>query len=220
MTIALGYSPVSDSYSFTPAYNVIEVKLDGGRSRKRVDILGGSHTINPMWILRASEYTKLMGFFRDEAAQGTSPFLVDLVSDVGIVMPHVCRCVGGLPRLTRQRGDAYWVEATLEVDPTPTYTGTAIFTNAGTPLVAITNPWGSPTLFGPIEVGDDIMIVDGICEDVGDLSGTYEVTDGGGNSLEIAGAAAVNPLWTALQALGGAPPQRTGEMVTVVKIMT
>lgn len=220
MTIALGYSPVSDSYGFIPAYNVIETKLDGGASRKRMDIIGGVHTINAQWILRPSEYTKFMGFMRDEAAQGTSPFLVDLVSDVGIVMPHICRCVGGLPRLSQQRGEAFWVTGTLEVTPTPTFTGTAIFTNAGTPLVAITNPWGSPALFGPIVIGDDIRILDGICVDVGDLSGLYEVTNGGGNSLEIAGAAAVNTLWNDLQALGGAPPQRTGTMVTVVKIQT
>lgn len=220
MTIALPFAPVSDSYGFIPAYNVVETKLDGGASRKRVDIIGGAHTINALWILRASQYTQFMGFIRDEAAQGTSPFLVDLVSDVGIVMPHICQCTGGLPRLQQQLGEAFWVAGTLEVTPTPTFTGTGIFTNGGTPLISITNPWGSPSIFGPIGIGDDIMILDGICEDVGDLSGTYEVTDGGGNLLEIAGAVAVNALWTALQALGGAPPQRTGDLVTVVKIQT
>jgi hypothetical protein len=107
------YSPVRDSYTFTPAYDIVQTKLDGGKSRQRQDVLNGTHTITPTWVLNRGEYTRFMGFFRERLMGATLQFRMNLLTDYAFVMPHVCTCVGGAPKLHQQSGDAYFVSGTL-----------------------------------------------------------------------------------------------------------
>jgi hypothetical protein len=182
VTAALIYPPVRDGYNFAPAYNTIEVKLDGGRSRKRLDILGGTHMVSAQWILTQAQYSRFMGFFRSTLANGTLPFLVDLLTDTAVVMPHIARCVGYLPKLTQQRGQAYWVTADLEVDANAAFTA-----GTGTELLVEVNPGvdmsgvGLLSVVPYLSVGQSFMILDGdatafsVSPPALDLSGTFVV---------------------------------------------
>jgi hypothetical protein len=53
---------------------------------------------------------------------------MDLITDIGIPTTHLCRTVGGLPRLTQQKYDGYWVSCTLQCDKNPTFTSTITYT--------------------------------------------------------------------------------------------
>lgn len=110
---------------------MIEIPLEGGFSRKRQDILNPGFTVNCQWILSGAEYTEFMGFFVSELRYGLEDFHVDLITDVGVPTTHNCRTVGGLPKLTRQSGDTYWVSATLQVDGNFTVTDLISYVGSG-----------------------------------------------------------------------------------------
>jgi hypothetical protein len=202
MTETLNYRPVRDGYKFTPAYDVVETRLDGGLSRKRQDIQFGAHYVDLNWVLKPNEYTAFMGFFKTTLLDGTLPFLLDLVADIHLPTTHKCRCVGGLPMLTNQRGHAYYVSARLEVEQNPTFTGpfTLGWNLDPIPFIQAATLSGYAAYFQP---GDTFRIfnaqgthVDGV--DL-DLDGTYEVTSTTNTTIvRMSGAAAVNSDWTVL----------------------
>jgi hypothetical protein len=131
MTQLLSYIPVRDSYTMIPAYNTVETRLDGGKSRKRRDFLGGVHVITPTWILKGTEYTDFMGFFREGLYDGSISFVGTFLSDVGVTCFHQCTCMGGMPKLSSQSGDTFFVSATLEVTPNPARSFGVQFLNVG-----------------------------------------------------------------------------------------
>jgi hypothetical protein len=107
---------------------MIHIPLEGGGGRKRQDILLPGFTVNCQWLLSATEYTEFMGFFVSTLRYGRDDFLMDLITDVGIPTTHLCRTVGGIPKLTQQKGDGYWVQCAVECDKNPTFTSTITYT--------------------------------------------------------------------------------------------
>lgn len=208
MTSTLFYTPVRDGYTFEPGYSCIEVQLDGGATRKRQDVLYQPHLVTVNWILTNTEYAKFMGFFRTGLGNATQPFLLDLVSDLSIPTAHKCKTKGGMPKLTQQRGLAYYVTATLEVEQNPTYTGNILYQEPDLVIFATTNPF----LVGPILTGDTIRITDAAgTHPTGptalDMQGVYSVLSTTGfNTLQLNGPTSVNTSWTVLAGLG-APGQ-------------
>lgn len=203
MTLTLDYEPVRDGYTFEPSYPVIESSLDGGLSEKRQDVLYVPHIVTLNWILEGSDYTKFMGFFRTTLKNATQAFLVDLVADIGTPTTHRCRTRGGMPKLMQQRGQAFYVAATLEVQVNPTYTGLITYQEPGNIIFSVTNP----SLVGPIVAGDTVRIIDSAgTHPTGptdlDLDGVYTVSATVGTSvLQLSSPSSVNSDWTVLAGL-------------------
>lgn len=203
MTDTLLYTPERDGYTFVSSYPITEVKLEAGPSRRRRDHLGATHTVNLTWqLVTPEDYTRFMGFFRSTLEYGTLSFLTDIVTDVGIAMPHRCRCIGDLPKLTQQRGPVYWVAATLEVEPNLTFTGNIIFDASGESIQIL----GSDPFPDLVSVGESILITGsaGVHEDNDtaiNLDGTYEVLDLDPGILILDTPSAVASDWTVLAGL-------------------
>jgi hypothetical protein len=128
MPSTLRFIPEKSGYSSEEMPGTIVVPVEGGGSRKRQDILLTGHVVNCQWLLDAEEYTEFMGFFDTELFYGREDFLMDLITDIGVPTAHVCRTVGGNPKLTQQKNNAYWVSGTLECDKNPTFTSTITYT--------------------------------------------------------------------------------------------
>jgi hypothetical protein len=203
MTLSLDYEPVRDGYTFEPSYPVIEAHLDGGLSEKRLDVLYAPHIVTVNWILERVDYTRFMGFFRTTLKNATQPFLIDLVADIGVPTTHRCRTRGGLPKLMQQRGNAFYVACTLEVQVNPTYTGLITYQEPGNIVFSTT----LPSLVGPILEGDTVRIIDSAgTHPTGptdlDLDGEYVVSGTVGLSvLQLTSPASVNSDWTVLAGL-------------------
>jgi hypothetical protein len=205
MTETLTYQPIRDGYSATMSYPVIETKLEAGQSRRRLDHLFAPHTVNLNWILTSpTDYNRFMGFFNTTIHNGTDTFFLDLLTNIGIPTKHRVRVSGDLPKLTQQRGLAYWVSGTLEVELNPTYTTNFLY--SGT-LKAIGKTLTNPTLLGPIQIGDTVRLFDSAQTHVGgtalDFDGTY-VVDAASDTNNIfftSGTAAAVPSWATLAAL-------------------
>lgn len=128
MTERLEYTPIQTSYAAQEMEEgFIYIPLEGGPGRKIQDILLPGHTLSCQWLLSAEEYTRFMGFFVTTLRQGQDDFLLDLITDVGEPTTHLCRTIGGLPRLTQQKYDAYWVTCNIEADRNPTFTDTITY---------------------------------------------------------------------------------------------
>jgi hypothetical protein len=204
MTLKLDYEPLRDGYTFEASYPVIEAQLDGGITRKRQDVLWMPHMVTVNWLLDRIDYTRFMGFFRTTLKNATNAFLLDLVADVGIPTTHKCRTRGGMPKLTGQRGNAFYVSATLEVQVNPTYTGLILYQEPGS--IIFTTDF--PSLVGPIIEGDTVRIIDSSgTHPTGptslNLDGIYTVDSTVGFSvLQLASPSSVNSGWTTLAGLG------------------
>ncbi len=203
MTSTLAYPPIRDGYQFTPGYGIVETKLDGGQSRRRLDIDADSHLIQATWVLRSVEYTDFMGFFRSTLKRGTLDFLVNLLSDIGTMTLHRARCVGGLPRLTQNQGDGYTVQATLEVDQNPTFTGLLVYEWIDPALETILVGAITPPPFAGLLPGDHIQVVNSFptaTNPSANFDGVYLISaKPASGTLEISGAHLINPsLWNVL----------------------
>lgn len=206
-TPLLGIDPVSDGYSFTPANEVIEVKLDGGVSRRRKDLINSTHVVNAQWILDQGQYTQLMGFFRENVKRGSTPFRMNLVSDANVSMPHVCNTLGGVPKLTQQRGNAFWVSCTVEVTPNPICAFTLFLQNV---TVAQFVNAGNSFYTGDLSdfpVGRQVLLTGttGVASGVTlNLDGTYTIATAPNAFTRTLGASApaINPQWTTLAGTG------------------
>ncbi len=155
MTATISFTPIRDSYSVVPTYPIRETLLEGGATRKYTDALYLPHEVSVSWKLtNAADYTNFMGFFRTTLLECTEYFLMDLVTDIGALIPHRCRTKGGMPRLNQVSGNSFLVSAILEVEVNPTYTGLILYTGPDT----ITFTHTSPRLVGPIQPGDTVRI--------------------------------------------------------------
>lgn len=156
MTAQISFTPIRDGYSVVPTYPTREAILEGGKTRKYSDALYLPHEVTVNWKLgNPTDYTNFMGFFRTTLLETTEYFLMDLVTDIGALVPHRCRTKGGMPRLTQVNGNCFYVSATLEVEVNPTYTGLILYSDPG--LVTFSHI--TPRLVGPIQPGDTVQIL-------------------------------------------------------------
>lgn len=155
MTIELTYQPIRDGYSAIPTYPIREALFEGAATRKYTDALYAPHEVTVNWKLTsAADYTAFMGFFRTTLLEATEFFLMDLVIDIGALVPHRCRTKGGMPKLQQVVGNCFYVTATLEVEVNPTYTGLILY--SGPNLINFSHV--SPRLVGPLQPGDTVRV--------------------------------------------------------------
>jgi hypothetical protein len=111
-------TPKADGYGLTFAEEVLSVKLDGGASRYRRDILNSSIPLDCNWSLNLEQYNYMMAFYRSVAKKGAIPFQMQLVVDSGEFVERTVNFVPGSLKVT-QSGGNYFVSASLEVHPLP-----------------------------------------------------------------------------------------------------
>lgn len=111
--------PNKEGYGVTDGSEVIGVKLDGGASRYRRDVVGSTSRVTVQWSLNPSSYRYIRAFFRTATANGSSPFLIDLLMDEPALTEHTAHFVPDSMQLTNVRGNTYTVSAELEIKPLP-----------------------------------------------------------------------------------------------------
>jgi hypothetical protein len=201
--LTLEYEPVRDGYTVQPSYPVVETQLKGGLTTKRLEYLYLPHIVTLNWVLTTpQDYTRFMGFFRTSLNGGNDQFLMDLLTDIMVPTTHICRLKGPLPQLTRKKGSSFYVSATFEVVPNPTYSGYILYQEPGNIVFTST-----PFLVGPIVTGDFVQIINSEGTNESgvplNLDGVYEVdSTTGSNTLTLVSPESVNADWTSLAALG------------------
>lgn len=206
MTLSLNpeFVALRDGYTFEPGYATIEDQLEGGLTHKRQDAtLYPVHNINVNWVLSPEQYTRFMGFFRTDLQEGTHAFLMDLVTNVALMIPHKCRTRNGLPKLTQKRGLNFAVSATLEVEQNPSYTGLIAYVEPDQIVFPVANPYFA----GPLRDGDTIRIIDSSGTHTSgtflNMDGVYECDGNSGfDTITLSSPASVNSAWTTLATLG------------------
>ncbi len=194
-------TPVRDGYSVILQNAYKDIPLEGGPGRKRQDVAYAPHQINASWIIHRDEYSAFMGFWRQTLG---SYFLIDLITDIGIPTLHRCRSVGGIPKLTRQTGEAYYVSCSLEAEQNATFTGTIKYQEPGN-IIFSTLPY---ILCEELRAGDLVRIIDskGVHPTGStplDLDGVYLISSTtGGDQITLSVPTAVNAGWTTLAGLG------------------
>jgi hypothetical protein len=112
--------PDSQGYTVVDGDEVLSVKLDGGASRYRRDVLNSNSLVNCQWSLDRNEYNYARAFFKFATANGSQPFLIDLVLDEAMALTeHTAWFVPGTMQLRQQQGHLYVISAQMEVAPIP-----------------------------------------------------------------------------------------------------
>lgn len=109
--------PSNASYSVQRGSEVLSVKLDGGASKYRRDILNASFTVTVSWDTTEDGWDYLNAFYRTATARGSLPFTIDLLLEDSTLTTYTAYFVPDTFKLTGQQGEAYYIEATLEVTP-------------------------------------------------------------------------------------------------------
>jgi hypothetical protein len=109
--------PDQDGYSVKDGQEVIAVKLDGGFSKYRKDLIGAAATIGVQWTLDRSEYDQLRSFYRTTINNGADAFDMDLIFETSTLTQYSVRIVPGSLQLSSLRGMTHIVRAELEVKP-------------------------------------------------------------------------------------------------------
>jgi len=109
--------PDQASYSTKDGNETLSVKLDGGQSRYRRDILEASSAVTVVWSATPGQFQYLRAFYKTVALRGALPFLIDLYLDLPTLTEHEVHFVPGSFGLTGQRGLQFTVSAQLEVKP-------------------------------------------------------------------------------------------------------
>ena len=110
-------APDRTAYTVQDGVETLEVKLDGGASRFRWDIVGSTSNVTVQWSVGPENYQYLRAFYRTISSHGADPFLIDLILDEPSFTEHTVHFIPGSMRLQSQSGLKYVVAAQLEVIP-------------------------------------------------------------------------------------------------------
>ena len=108
------------SYAVTDSAETLSVKLKGGASRYRKDILNSTSTVNCQWTLTSGQYEYWRAFYRTATQSGSIPFWCPLTLDRSGVAPFKCYFIPESISVSGMEGDVVFVvQAQLEVYPNP-----------------------------------------------------------------------------------------------------
>jgi hypothetical protein len=107
--------PTLAAYSTKPANNIIEIKLDGGLSRRRLDQLNAARTVNVQWILQATDYQYFMTFYKTTISNGALPFYLDLKIDDNSMTQCLCYFMADSLSIEAITHNTFKINASLEV---------------------------------------------------------------------------------------------------------
>lgn len=115
--IKLIFPPENSSYKVTDGEEVAAIKLAGGASRYRKDILNSTSIVEAEWICNALKLEYLRAFYRSVTVSGSLPFLVDLTIDKAYRTEHTAYFVPNTMSLVKLGPSKYQVTANLEIYP-------------------------------------------------------------------------------------------------------
>jgi hypothetical protein len=96
---------------------VHSAQLDGGPSWTRRKFLGTVFNMTAQFTLDPLQYSYWQAFYRGVIAEGSSPFLLDLIVQQGELEEYEVKIVPGTMRLLGIAGDARVIAMELEVVP-------------------------------------------------------------------------------------------------------
>ena len=110
-------APTQASYSVRDGETTLSVKLDGGASRYRRDVLNANRIVTCEWRLSAGDFQYFRAFYNTETVSGSGSFLIDLIIDDADLTEHEAHFVPNTLQMSVVSGTTYSVRADLEVKP-------------------------------------------------------------------------------------------------------
>jgi hypothetical protein len=111
--------PLVSDYAVDPGQATLSVRLDGGRSRFRRDILNPAPMVNVAWNLGRDEYDYFEAFYNTTIEQGALPFQIDLIIGNSQLQEYTAHFVPGSKKLAGYQNGRFKISAQLEVEPVP-----------------------------------------------------------------------------------------------------
>lgn len=128
MTFKLSVKPEQEGYSATHATPFVAVKLAGGRSRVRADVLNQPSMVNCTFKLTKEDYDQFMDDFRNQTAEGSLPFLMDLALDFPLATQYRVQMMPDTFKTNQVSGLSYIVSMLVEAEQVTYFRGTHFFT--------------------------------------------------------------------------------------------
>lgn len=113
----LKMEPDAAGYSVAISDGLLSVRLEGGASRVRRDIIGNTNAVNVQWTCDEDEYMYLRVFHRSVTMWNAETFLIDLCIESNALEEYKATFVPDSFQLTSQQGLMYVVSAQLEAEP-------------------------------------------------------------------------------------------------------
>jgi hypothetical protein len=194
--------PEQDGYRLRRGNESVSIRLDGGASRVRRDVVGASHTAECTWLLDHDEYTALTGFFRERLQSRTRLFRIPLLIDTAVTVNYLARPLDAPEELGSTRGRMHTVRATLEVIPNPIKSFGLLLQSIADARVVDAGSVDYSGEMAQFPVGRQVLLTGcrGLSNAVAvDLDGTYTIlSKPNAFSIILNNAAAVNSDWTVL----------------------
>lgn len=198
MTFRLPFVPEQDGYAAEHSTDFVAIKLAGGQSRVRADVLNGTSVVNISFLLDRVDYQEFMNFFITQIERGALPFLVDLLVDFGYPSTYKAQMLPGTFKLNQVRGFSFRISMQVEVEQVEFFTGNFFFTSpnlikTATPIsfASFLQTSGSVQLLGA-------QLNDGVHPPI-NLDGTYVITSfPAGNQIALSTPSGVNADWLKL----------------------
>lgn len=111
----LDLAPEQSQYAALMGPAVARASVRGGHARRRLDQLGAPLQVTLMWAVTQGEFAYLGAFFRQLIANGSQPFLIDLVVEQPWPTEQTAQLIPGSFQLTGVAGELYSCSATVEV---------------------------------------------------------------------------------------------------------
>jgi hypothetical protein len=116
----MALAPDYASYTTTDGVETMAIKLKGGASRYRKDVLNSTTTVDCQCTLTAGQYEYWRAFYRTATVSGSIPFNCPLTLDRADVQTFKCYFVPNSTNVSNMDGNAIFVvQAQLEVVPIP-----------------------------------------------------------------------------------------------------
>lgn len=109
--------PQSASYSVASADTVIGSQLNGGASRTRIDVIGGTQLVNVTFKCTPIKHKVLEAFYNTVANNGSLYFAIDLVLDSPDCKTYKAKFVPNSKNLDNRQHTISFYSAQLEVYP-------------------------------------------------------------------------------------------------------
>jgi hypothetical protein len=113
----LPYLPERTSYVYKQTANVVSVRLNGGMSKSRRDLIGSTSVVSCQWFLDNEEFEYFMAFYKVIAQEGARAFKADLLLDKPTVQEFDCKFIPDTLQSIAPSALSFNVSAELEVTP-------------------------------------------------------------------------------------------------------
>lgn len=114
-TPKLNFPPESNGYSLSNGEDVVEIAVEGGLARRRMDYSQKPFSLDVSWIFDQQEYQYFKSFYNSAVKKGSLPFLIDLIVDNPFLEEYVTYFKTGSVLSSDPMGLSIQVSATLEV---------------------------------------------------------------------------------------------------------